>query len=57
MSSVRAVQSFTPWLVGAALLLVIAYAPPIAQTLRSEFPGARPYAPDNPVPVNMAPKP
>jgi cytochrome c oxidase subunit 1 len=54
--NVRAVQSFTPWLAGAALLLVIAYAPPIAQTLRSDFPGARPYAPDNPVPVKVGPK-
>ena len=36
---VPAVQSFTPWLAGAALLLVIAYAPPIAQTMRSQFPG------------------
>ena len=54
---VRAVQSFTPWLVGAVLLLVIAYAPPIAQTLRSNFPGARPFAPDSPVPLTAAPKP
>ena len=46
------VQSFTPWLAGAALLLVIAYAPPIAQTIRSNFPGAPPYSPDNPRPVS-----
>jgi len=51
---VRAVQSFTPWLAGAALLLVIAYAPPIAQTLRSNFPGARAYTPDRPTPVNTS---
>jgi hypothetical protein len=31
---------FTPRLAGAALLLVIAYAPPITQTIRSNFPGA-----------------
>ena len=53
---VRAVQSFTPWLVAAALLLVIAYTPPIAQTLRSNFPGARAYTPDRPTPIS-APKP
>jgi len=52
---VPAVQSFTPWLAGAALLLVIAYAPPIAQTLRSNFPGAAPYTPDNPVPLTSKP--
>jgi cytochrome c oxidase subunit 1 len=54
---VRAVQSFTPWLAGAALLLVIAYAPPIAQTLRSNFPGAQPFTPDSPSPVSALSKP
>jgi hypothetical protein len=48
------VQSFTPWLIGAALLLVIAYTPPIAQTLRSNFPGAPPYTPDRPTPINIS---
>jgi cytochrome c oxidase subunit I len=50
---IPAVQSFTPWLAGAVLLIVIAYAPPITQTLRSHFPGAPPYSPDNPVPLNL----
>lgn len=54
---IPAVQSFKPWLAGAVLLLVIAYAPPIAQTLRSNFPGARPFTPDSPLPVNAVPKP
>jgi cytochrome c oxidase subunit 1 len=54
---VPAVQTFTPWLAGALLLLVIAYAPPIAQTIRSNFPGAPAYSPDNPAPVKLAPKP
>ena len=31
--------------------------PPITQTLRSNFPGARPFAPDNPLPISLAPKP
>jgi cytochrome c oxidase subunit 1 len=52
---VPAVQSFTPWLAGAALLLVIAYAPPIMQTIRSNFPGAPPYSQDNPRPISSAP--
>ena len=51
------VQSFTPWLAGAVLLLVIAYAPPIAQTIRSNFPGAPPYSPDNPRPLSAVTKP
>jgi len=54
---VPAVQTFTPWLAGAALLLVIAYAPPITQTIRSGFPGAPPYAPSRPLPLSIAPRP
>jgi len=54
---VRAVQSFTPWLVGTALLLIIAYAPPIAQTMRSNFPGAPPYSPGSPLPVHTTRNP
>jgi len=54
---VPAVQTFTPWLAGALLLLVIAYAPPITQTIRSNFPGAPAYSPDNPSPRSIAPKP
>lgn len=54
---VPAVQKFTPWIVAAALLLIIAYAPPIVQTLRSNFPGARPYSPDSPAPMNLGPPP
>jgi len=50
---VPVVQTFTPWLVGAALLLVIAYAAPITQTIRSNFPGAPPYSPDNPAPLHL----
>jgi cytochrome c oxidase subunit 1 len=51
------VQRFTPWLAGATLLLIIAYAPPIAQTLRSNFPGAPPYDPDKPTPMHLGPTP
>ena len=54
---VPAVQTFTPWLAGAALLLVIAYAAPIAQTIRSNFPGAPGYSPDNPRPITTTRSP
>ena len=54
---VPAVQTFTPWLAGAALLLVIAYAAPIAQTIRSNFPGAPGYSPDNPRPITSTRSP
>jgi len=49
------VQSFTPWLAGTALLLVIAYAAPITQTIRSNFPGAPPYSADDPRPLHLKP--
>jgi cytochrome c oxidase subunit 1 len=52
---IRAVQSFTPWLAGAALLLLIAYTPPIAQTLRSNFPGAPAFDPGSPMPIHRPP--
>lgn len=51
--NVPAVQRFTPWLAGTVLLIVIAYTPPIAQTLRSNFPGSPPYSPDSPVPLKI----
>lgn len=54
---IPAVQSLTPWLAGALLLIVVAYAPPLIQTVRSNFPGAPPYSPDNPVPLNLGPVP
>ena len=49
------VQRFTPWLAGAVLLLIIAYAPPIAQTLRSDFPGSRPFSPESPAALKLKP--
>jgi len=49
------VQSFTPWLAAAALLLVIAYAPPLTETIRSQFPGARGYYPHSPLPIDAEP--
>jgi len=52
---VPAVQSFTPWLAAAALLLVIAYAPPLTETIRSQFPGARGYYPHSPLPIDAEP--
>jgi cytochrome c oxidase subunit 1 len=54
---IPAVQSFTPWLAGALLLIVVAYAPPITQTLRSHFPGSPPYAPDSPIPLKLGAAP
>jgi cytochrome c oxidase subunit I len=50
---IPAVQSFTPWLAGALLLIVVAYAPPLVQTWRSHFPGAPPYSPDSAEPLHL----
>ncbi len=49
------VSSFNPWLAGAAVMLLIAYGPPLTQTIRSNFPGAPPYSPDSPLPLTSNP--
>ncbi len=46
---VPSVQSLRPWLVGAALLLVVAYAMPFVELARGRYEGAPPYTPDSPV--------
>ena len=43
-------RNFTPWVVAAVLLLVVAYAPPIYQVLQNRSPGAPAYDPASPVP-------
>jgi cytochrome c oxidase subunit 1 len=44
-----ALRNFTPWVVAAVLLLVVAYAPPIYQVLQNQGQGAPAYDPDSPV--------
>jgi hypothetical protein len=43
------VQSLRPWLVGAVILLVVAYTVPFLELARGRYEGAPPYAPDSPV--------
>jgi cytochrome c oxidase subunit 1 len=44
-------DTFKPWLVTMAVLIVIAYTPAIFDSLRNPGPGAPRFTPDNPVPV------
>jgi cytochrome c oxidase subunit 1 len=44
-------DSFKPWLVTMAIVLVIAYVPAFLDATRNPGPGAPRYTPDNPVPV------
>lgn len=49
---VPAVKNFFPWIVAGIVAVVIAYAPPIVQVLKSGYQGAPPYVPDSPVPAD-----
>src|SRR5512140_505237 len=46
---VRGVQRLTPWLVGAVLLLFIAYTVPFLNLARGKYEGAPGYSPSSPV--------
>ena len=46
---VPAVQSFRPWLVAAAILLIVAYTAPFLELAKGNYKGAPPYNPGNPV--------
>ncbi|HEX3109942.1 MAG TPA: cbb3-type cytochrome c oxidase subunit I [Thermoanaerobaculia bacterium] len=47
--NVPAVQSFGPWLVAAAVLLVIAYTMPFVDLAKAKYEGAPTYIPSSPV--------
>jgi cytochrome c oxidase subunit 1 len=46
---VPAVQSFRPWLVAAAILLIVAYTAPFLELAKANYKGAPPYDPASPV--------
>ena len=46
---VAAVRNFTPWVVAALLLVVIAYTVPLVDLARANYPGAPAYSPRSPV--------
>jgi len=45
-------RNFTPWVLAAVVLLVIAYAPPLYQAVTGPTEGAPPYSPYSPVAEN-----
>jgi len=53
--NVPALRNFTPWITAAILLIVVAYAVPITDIVKSNYKGAPGYAPDNPVAIEKAP--
>jgi cytochrome c oxidase subunit 1 len=48
-NEVSVLQNFTPWVVAAVLLLVVAYVPPIYQVTQERIQGAPAYDPGSPV--------
>ena len=48
---IPAVRNFTPWVIVAVLLIVIAYYPPLRDILKSRFPGAPAYGPASPIAI------
>ena len=46
---IASVQRFRPWLIGAVILLIIAYTMPFVELARGNYEGAPPYAPDSPI--------
>jgi hypothetical protein len=47
--NVAAVRSFRPWIVAAAILLIVAYTMPFLDIARERYEGAPPYSPDSPI--------
>ena len=45
------VRNFTPWVIAATILIVLAYVPPIKEAVEFNREKAKPYHPGNPVPI------
>ncbi len=45
------VRNFRPWIMVAIVILIIAYAPPLYDVIRSTYSGAVPYSPNTPIPL------
>ncbi len=50
-------DSFKPWLVTMAVILVVAYVPAFIDATKNPGPGAPRFTPDNPIPVQETPAP
>lgn len=53
---ISAVKVFKPWIIGAFVLALLAYAPPIYQILKENNPGGMSFTPDSPIPTTGAQK-
>lgn len=45
------VKKLKPWIIGAVLMAILAYAPPIYQILRDGNPGGQAFTPDSPISI------
>lgn len=51
---IAAVKILKPWIVGAFVLALLAYAPPIYQIIKENNPGGLSFTPDSPLPTLAA---
>lgn len=54
--NIGAVKVLKPWIVGACVLALLAYLPPIYQILKENNPGGLSFTPDSPLPTTGAQK-
>jgi hypothetical protein len=53
--NIPALRNFSPWILAAVLLIIVAYYPPIRDIVRSNFQLAPGYSPDSPALVEKTP--
>lgn len=52
--NVTAVKNLKPWVIAGIVLIIAAYAPPLAQIISNDYKGAPRYLPENPTAVEKA---
>ncbi len=50
---IKLVKNFTPWIIVALIIILIAYIPTIQEAIENGKRGAPPYKHDNPIPIEM----
>lgn len=53
---IRFVDKFTPWIIVAVIIILIAYIPAIMEAINNPAGGALPFEPHNPVPLDLNPQ-
>ncbi len=51
---VPVLENFRPFLVGAVVMVILAYVPPLVDIARGKVPGSVPFQPDSPIPVQTS---